>query len=84
MVYGGVSDFVVFLQAVGRGNGVKNSGLSRREGRATRHDTLRDNRLKPPIRRLSFFLVTEMPDFYFALFLFPLHIRIDLLSFSHI
>ena len=33
-IHCGVSDFVVLLQAVGRGNGMKNSGLSRRKGLA--------------------------------------------------
>ena len=33
-IHGGVSDFVVILQAVGRGHGMENSGLSRRKGLA--------------------------------------------------
>ena len=44
-----------------------------------RHDTLRDNTLKPPIRGLFFFLVIEKPGFYFFLFLSLLHRHTDYL-----
>lgn len=38
---------IVYLQSVGRRNGKKNSGLSRRKGQAM-HDTPCDNKKKKP------------------------------------
>ena len=63
----------VYLQSVGRRNGKKNSGLSRRKGQAT-HDTPCDNKKKKPSFLEGFSLpkrlknktfVSTSPDFLY-------------------
>ena len=59
----------VYLQSVGRRNGKKNSGLSRRKGQAT-HDTPCDNKKKSPLFLGGFSLPNRLKNKTFVKRLF--------------